>query len=206
MQRQGWAEHLGQFDPPRRYLDADCGELSPRKRRYPTATVDRIAAQTESLSIGMTDALDSPQDGVAPCGGDVVWSAGCPARTDSARHVISGDDALWALAARRLPAAESRSALRHFLAQFDNLLIQVLLVSAAVTLALSHGINAAVILAVVIANAAISFVQEGRAEPRRHLTPFAACWCRIPRWCAAVAASPLVRKTSFRATSVSNLA
>ena len=64
----------------------------------------------------------------------------------------------------RLPAAKPRSAFRRFLAQFDNLLIYVLLAAAAITLALGHVIDAAVILAVVVLNAAIGFVQEGRAE------------------------------------------
>ena len=64
----------------------------------------------------------------------------------------------------RLPVAKPRSALRRFLAQFDNLLIYVLLASAAITLALGHGTDAAVIAAVVLLNAAIGFVQEGRAE------------------------------------------
>ncbi len=64
----------------------------------------------------------------------------------------------------RLPVGKTRSALRRFLAQFDNLLIYVLLASAAITLALGHGTDAAVIAAVVLLNAAIGFVQEGRAE------------------------------------------
>ena len=64
----------------------------------------------------------------------------------------------------RLPVGKTRSALRRFLAPFDNLLIYVLLASAVITLALGHGTDAAVIAAVVLLNAAIGFVQEGRAE------------------------------------------
>jgi magnesium-transporting ATPase (P-type) len=64
----------------------------------------------------------------------------------------------------RLPVAKPRGAFRRFLAQFDNLLIYVLLASAAITLTLGHGTDAAVIAAVVLLNAAIGFVQEGRAE------------------------------------------
>ena len=63
-----------------------------------------------------------------------------------------------------LPAAKPRNAFRRFLSQFDNLLIYVLLAAVAITLALEHGIDAAVILAVVVLNAVIGFVQEGRAE------------------------------------------
>jgi magnesium-transporting ATPase (P-type) len=64
----------------------------------------------------------------------------------------------------RLPAAKPRSPIRRVLALFDNLLIYVLLASAAITLALGHGIDAAVILDVVFINAAVGFIQEGRAE------------------------------------------
>jgi magnesium-transporting ATPase (P-type) len=63
-----------------------------------------------------------------------------------------------------LPKAESRSALRRFLTQFNNLLIYVLLGAAALTAALAHWVDTGVILAVVLANAIIGFIQEGRAE------------------------------------------
>jgi magnesium-transporting ATPase (P-type) len=52
----------------------------------------------------------------------------------------------------------------RFALQFHNVLIYVLLASAAVTAALAHWVDTAVILAVVVVNAAIGFVQEGRAE------------------------------------------
>ncbi len=64
----------------------------------------------------------------------------------------------------RLPAPARRSPLMRFLAQFHNVLIYVLLASAATTAALGHGVDTAVILAVVIVNALIGFIQEGRAE------------------------------------------
>lgn len=64
----------------------------------------------------------------------------------------------------RLPEPLRRSALMRFLLQFHNILIYVLLGSAVITLALDHVADTAVILAVVIANAIIGFVQEGKAE------------------------------------------
>ena len=64
----------------------------------------------------------------------------------------------------RLPAAAPRSALMRFLLQFHHILIYVLLGCVAVTAALAHWVDAAVILAVVIANAVIGFIQEGKAE------------------------------------------
>lgn len=64
----------------------------------------------------------------------------------------------------RLPEPARRGALRRFLAQFHNVLIYVLIASAAVTAALGHGVDTGVIVAVVVVNAVIGFVQEGRAE------------------------------------------
>lgn len=98
-------------------------------------------------------------------------------------HALAADDALARLAASRdgldmgeaarrlgahgpnaLPAAARKSMFARIAGQFDNLLIYVLLASAAVTAALCHAIDTGVILAVVVINAVIGFVQEGRAE------------------------------------------
>ena len=75
-------------------------------------------------------------------------------------------------AARRLqhygpnkpPEPARRSALLRFLTHFHNILIYVLIGAAAITAVLGHWIDTGVILAVVIANATIGFIQEGRAE------------------------------------------
>ncbi len=64
----------------------------------------------------------------------------------------------------RLPARRRRSGLMRFLLQFQNLLIYVLIAAAILSIALGHPIDAAVIAAVVLANALIGYVQEGRAE------------------------------------------
>lgn len=64
----------------------------------------------------------------------------------------------------RLPEAARRPAWRRFLQQFHNPLIYVLLVAGFATLALQDHIDAAVIFGVVVINAAIGFVQEGKAE------------------------------------------
>ncbi|MGI9384120.1 MAG: cation-translocating P-type ATPase, partial [Methyloligellaceae bacterium] len=63
-----------------------------------------------------------------------------------------------------LPAAAGKSTLQRLLAQFDNLLIYVLIGAAVISALLGHAIDASVILAVVILNALIGYVQEGRAE------------------------------------------
>ena len=64
----------------------------------------------------------------------------------------------------RLPEPPKRGMLVRFLLQFHNILIYVLLASAVITVALDHLVDTLVILAVVIANAIIGFVQEGKAE------------------------------------------
>lgn len=66
--------------------------------------------------------------------------------------------------ANRLPEAAKRSALVRFLLQFHNILIYVLIGCAVVTAFLDHWIDTGVILAVVIANAIIGYIQEGKAE------------------------------------------
>jgi magnesium-transporting ATPase (P-type) len=66
--------------------------------------------------------------------------------------------------ANRLPEAARRSAVMRFLLQFHNILIYVLIGCAVVTAALDHWIDTGVIIAVVIANAIIGYIQEGKAE------------------------------------------
>ncbi|MFN7054060.1 cation-transporting P-type ATPase [Hyphomonas sp.] len=79
----------------------------------------------------------------------------------------------------RLPAPPARPLILRFLAHFHNVLIYVLIGAGLVTALLGHWIDTGVILAVVIINAAIGFIQEGRAEEamaaiRNMLTPHAA--------------------------------
>ncbi len=98
-------------------------------------------------------------------------------------HALSADEALDELAssdrglsqdeasarleefgANALPRAPRRPALLRFLSQFHNVLIYVLLVAGLAAAMLDHWVDAAVILAVVLINAAIGFIQEGKAE------------------------------------------
>ncbi len=64
----------------------------------------------------------------------------------------------------KLPEAEKQSAFKRFLLQFHNVLIYVLLAAAVVTALLNHWLDTGVILAVVLINAIIGYVQEGKAE------------------------------------------
>ena len=63
-----------------------------------------------------------------------------------------------------LPGAKPRAPLARFAAQLNNLLILVLLAAGAISGGLGHWLDATVILGVVIVQAALGFVQEGKAE------------------------------------------
>ena len=106
----------------------------------------------------------------------------CLAALAAGAEGLGAQEAMRRLAAHgpnRLPETRTRGPLRRFLSQFHNVLIYVLIGSAAVTAALQHWVDTGVILAVVLANATIGFVQEGKAEAamaaiRQMLAPRAA--------------------------------
>lgn len=63
-----------------------------------------------------------------------------------------------------LPEPKTRGPLMRFLAQCHNVLIYVLIAAAAVTALLDHWVDTGVIIGVVVINAIIGFIQEGKAE------------------------------------------
>ncbi|WP_425329556.1 HAD-IC family P-type ATPase [Stappia indica] len=94
-------------------------------------------------------------------GGEVL------AALDAAPSGLSDEEAACRLATygeNRLPEAPRRGPLIRLLSQFHNVLIYVLIGAAAVTALLGHYVDTGVIVAVVIVNAVIGFIQEGRAE------------------------------------------
>jgi len=94
-------------------------------------------------------------------------------------HGLSHAEAARRLAqsgANRLTPHKRRGPLLRFLLQFHNVLIYVLLASAVVTALLTHWVDTSVIIGVVVINAIIGFIQEGKAEKamdaiRRMLSP-----------------------------------
>lgn len=64
----------------------------------------------------------------------------------------------------KLPEAKKQSPLIRFLLHFHNMLIYVLMAAAVVTALLGHWIDTWVIVAVILINAVIGFIQEGKAE------------------------------------------
>ena len=64
----------------------------------------------------------------------------------------------------RLPAPPKEGWLKRFFKHFHDLLIYILLAAAVITALMDHWIDTIVILAVVVVNAVIGFIQEGKAE------------------------------------------
>jgi magnesium-transporting ATPase (P-type) len=99
------------------------------------------------------------------------WHALSAADTLTARQTtISGlaaDEAarrLTEFGPNRLTPPKKHGPLLRFLLQFHNVLIYVLLGAAVVTALLGHWVDTGIILAVVVINALIGFIQEGKAE------------------------------------------
>lgn len=87
---------------------------------------------------------------------EVDWTVGLTAGDAQERLSAHGPNAL--------PATGRRSAFERFLLQFHNVLIYVLLVAGVITGVLGHYIDSGVIFGVVVINAVIGFMQEGKAE------------------------------------------
>ncbi len=81
-----------------------------------------------------------------------------------------------------LPAAPPKPAWKRFAQQFHNVLIYVLLASGVVSALLQHYVDAGVILAVVLVNAIVGFVQEGKAEDAlRAIMSMTKSFCMVVR-------------------------
>ena len=82
-------------------------------------------------------------------------------------HGLGAADAAQRLARHGpnvLPAGKTRHPVLRFLQQFNNALIYFMLAGAAAAAALGHWVDTGVILAVVVVNAIVGFLQEGKAE------------------------------------------
>lgn len=105
-------------------------------------------------------------------GGETAWhhvEAGDVARLleSDLRSGLSREEAAKRLAdvgPNRLASKKGKSALERFLREFQNPLVYILLIAAAVTVWLGEHVDAGVIFGVVIANAIVGFIQEGKSE------------------------------------------
>ncbi|HEY0488904.1 MAG TPA: HAD-IC family P-type ATPase [Telluria sp.] len=99
---------------------------------------------------------------------DAVPGRGLAAQEAARRLAVSGPNAL--------APPQRRAPWRRLLAQFHNVLIYVLLGAAATTALLGHLVDSGVIAGVVVINALIGFLQEGKAERAldaiRNMLPF----------------------------------
>jgi magnesium-transporting ATPase (P-type) len=118
-------------------------------------------------ALGPLDPADHP----GALGSATDWHTQAPAQVlhalQSHAHGIATAEARQRLARHgpnRLKLSEGPGWVRRVMAQFNNLLVLVLLVAAMVTGLIGHTIDAAVILAVVLLNVSIGLLQEGKAE------------------------------------------
>lgn len=64
----------------------------------------------------------------------------------------------------QIPSSKGESSLKRFFLQFNNVLIYILLTSGVISFLLAHWVDAGVIFGVVLINAIVGFIQEGKAE------------------------------------------
>jgi magnesium-transporting ATPase (P-type) len=86
--------------------------------------------------------------------------------TDDVRGLDPSEasDRLQKYGPNRLPEGKRRGPLKRFLAQFNNVLVYVLLGAGFIKLMLGLWVDASIIFGVVVLNAVLGFIQEGRAE------------------------------------------
>ncbi|HRP65658.1 MAG TPA: cation-transporting P-type ATPase [Thauera sp.] len=88
-------------------------------------------------------------------------------RLSAARDGLSSAEAARRLAEvgpNRLPQPPKDGLLKRFFKHFHDILIYILIAAAGITAVLGHWIDTGVILGVVVINAIIGFIQEGKAE------------------------------------------
>src|SRR5690606_18138497 len=134
--------------------------------RAPASYMFRVAANRSGIPMDQADApmareADGPRDWHAMSVEDVLAAMGGDA---SGLTSSEAEERLSIHGLNRLPQARGRGPLARFALQFNNLLIYVLIVAAIISFLLGHAIDAAVIMGVVVINAVVGFVQEGKAE------------------------------------------
>lgn len=112
---------------------------------------------TQSQDALEGDRSDFHSRGVEDVLGDFATTATGLASEEAQRRLVR-------YGPNELKQAAGRHPLLRFLSQFNNALIYFLLAAAVTAFFLGHHVDAAVIVAVVLVNAIVGFVQEGRAE------------------------------------------
>lgn len=114
---------------------------------------------TSEIKYNSSDVIQKPWHAVTADEAMAAYDSGPSGLTEAVAH-----ERLMRFGPNLLPQPKRQGPLRRFLAQFNNVLIYVLLVAVIITALLGHWIDAQVILAVVLVNAIIGFLQEGKAE------------------------------------------
>lgn len=132
---------------------------------------DKVTVSDSKAGDSMDHNVVSPREGPETTVKRQVWHA--LSREEIFTHLDTGEaglttgsvkDRLIVHGENRLPAPPRPHPLMRFLSQFNNMLIYFLLAAALASFVLGHVVDAGVILGVVVVNAIVGFVQEGKAE------------------------------------------
>lgn len=136
--------------------DRDVGSASAQDQD------NEILKKASSGSAEISEAANDPSGPWHTLSADATFD-----RIESSASGLSDTEVearLQAHGPNRLTPTRQRGPLRRFIAQFENVLIYVLLAAAVATAFLGHWVDTAVIVGVVVINAIIGFIQEGKAE------------------------------------------
>ncbi|HSD91913.1 MAG TPA: cation-transporting P-type ATPase [Methyloceanibacter sp.] len=114
-----------------------------------------------------SDAPGESVAGAAEGGWHAQSAADIIAALATSRDGLSAEEAkarLGRYGFNRLAAGRKQSEILRFLSHFNNVLIYVLIAAAGLAAMIGHFADAAVVMTVVLVNATIGYVQEGRAE------------------------------------------
>ena len=151
---------------------------SSKGRRFVTAN-RYVNGRDELASLPMSNGVQ-PRRGVNATPGEATDLAlPCPSAdvVDAAHHRRPGPrrrrgrEPLAKHGPNRLPEGKQRGPLMRFLAQFNNVLVYVLLGAGFTKLMLGLWIDASIILGVVILNGLLGFIQEGKRREGARLDP-----------------------------------
>src|SRR5580692_5135937 len=139
---------------------------STRRRTLPGARL-RIFSDTAHREAGMRATTNvAPGEDVVPWHEILAEEVKQRLKTDPANGLNAAEASarLQNYGPNRLPEGKKRGPFMRFLAQFNNILVYVLLAAGFTKLMLSLWVDAAIIFAVVVLNGLLGFIQEGRAE------------------------------------------
>jgi magnesium-transporting ATPase (P-type) len=86
--------------------------------------------------------------------------------TDTGLDAAEAERRLQAYGPNRLPEGKKRGSLKRLLSPFNNILVYVLLAAGFIKLMPNLWIDAAIIFGVVLRNALLGFIQEGKSRRR----------------------------------------